>query len=213
MSKKAYLCNQYVQYGSGWSAPAGWLNFDASPTLRFERLPILGRLYTKNAARFPENVQYGDIVKGLPITEGACQAVYCSHVLEHLSLYDFRLALKNTRRLLQSGGKFRLVLPDLENCINNYMNNSDANSALIFMRQTGLGSERRSTGLKSFIIDWFGNSRHQWMWDYKSLEVELLQAGFGNVRRAMYGDSQEPKFSEVEEFSRWENCLGIECSV
>ena len=53
----------YVQYGCGFSAPEGWKNFDASPTLQFERLPVIGRLFTKNASRFPENVRYGDIVK------------------------------------------------------------------------------------------------------------------------------------------------------
>ena len=61
---------QYVQYGCGWSAPKEWRNFDASLTLRFERLPLIGHLYTKNESRFPGNVEYGDIVKGLPIPPG-----------------------------------------------------------------------------------------------------------------------------------------------
>jgi len=109
----------YVQYGCGWSAPVGFRNFDASPTLRFERLPLLGKLYTKNNSRFPENVEYGDIVKGLPVPPTSCEAVYCSHVLEHLSLDDFRKALRNTHRILKSGGTFRLVVPDLDYSIKN----------------------------------------------------------------------------------------------
>lgn len=96
--------NQYIQYGCGRSAPKNWRNFDASPTLRFERIPFLGRLYTKNDFRFPGNVEYGDIVKGLPVPDNSCKAVYCSHVLEHLSLWDFRMALKNTYKILQKGG-------------------------------------------------------------------------------------------------------------
>lgn len=80
---------RYVQYGCGWSAPRGWRNFDASPTLRFERLPLIGRLYTRNASRFPENIEYGEIVKGLPVSSGSCNGVYCSHILEHLSLDDY----------------------------------------------------------------------------------------------------------------------------
>ncbi len=94
----------YLQYGCGWSAPKGWRNFDASPTLRFERLPLIGRLYTRNSQRFPENVEYGDIVKGLPVAEESFHGVYCSHVLEHLSLADFRTALINTWRILKGGG-------------------------------------------------------------------------------------------------------------
>ena len=56
-----------MQYGCGFNAPSGWKNFDVSPTLRFERLPLIGRLYSKNQQRFPENVEYGDIVKGIPL--------------------------------------------------------------------------------------------------------------------------------------------------
>ena len=108
----------YVQYGCGFCAPATWRNFDASPTLRFERIPVIGSLYSRNASRFPDNVEYGDIVRGLPVANGSCRAVYCSHVLEHLSLDEFRRALRNTRAVLQDGAIFRLVMPDFEQCVN-----------------------------------------------------------------------------------------------
>jgi predicted SAM-dependent methyltransferase len=91
--------------------------------LRFERLPFIGRLYNKNGLRFPENIEYGDIVKGLPILDNSCKAVYCSHVLEHLSLEDFIKALRSMYRILEAGGIFRLVLPDLEYFIKEYIGN------------------------------------------------------------------------------------------
>lgn len=103
----------YVQYGCGWSAPEAWLNFDSSPTLRFERLPLIGKLYTRNARRFPANVRYGDVVKGLPVADKSCDGIYASHVLEHLAFADFEKALTNTFRYLKPGGTFRLVVPDL----------------------------------------------------------------------------------------------------
>src|SRR5438128_2093436 len=90
---------QYVQYGCGFQKAEGWLNFDASPTLRFEKIPTFGRLYTRNSRRFPPEVRYGDVVKGLPVESNTCLGVYASHVLEHLSLADMRLALKETLRI------------------------------------------------------------------------------------------------------------------
>jgi hypothetical protein len=30
----------YIQYGCGLSAPKEWTNFDVSPTLRIQKLPI-----------------------------------------------------------------------------------------------------------------------------------------------------------------------------
>ncbi len=201
----------YVQYGCGWSAPNGWRNFDASPRLRFERLPLVGQLYTKNKSRFPRNVEYGDIVKGLPIPLESCNGVYCSHVLEHLSLDDFRAALYNTHKMLRPGGIFRLVLQDLEYSVKQYLSNPSKEAALTFMRETCLGHERRARSLKSFIISWLGNTQHLWMWDYKSIEPELQNAGFVCSRKASFGDSSDPMFREVEDKGRWDTCLGVEC--
>lgn len=203
----------YVQYGCGWSAPDAWRNFDASPTLRFERVPLVGALYTKNASRFPRNVGYGDIVRGLPVPRESCTGVYCSHVLEHLSLEDLRTALANTYHMLRPGGVFRFVLPDLEQSAREYLSNPASDAALAFMRGTGLGRERRTKGLRGLVISSLGNSQHLWMWDYKSLERELQDAGFVSARRAFLGDSSDPMFQQVEDSGRWDGCLGVECRV
>jgi len=200
----------YVQYGCGWSAPSGWRNFDASPTLRFERLPLIGRLYTKNESRFPRNVEYGDIVKGLPLATESCDGVYCSHVLEHLSLEDFRVAIHNTYRILKRGGIFRLVLPDLEYLVKKYIINTSNDASLKFMRESSLGHERRHRSLIGFIASWLGNSQHLWMWDYKSIELELHDAGFTGIRKAFFGDCVDPMFQQVEDEDRWNNCIGVE---
>jgi len=203
--------SEYVQYGCGWSSPEKWRNFDASPTLRFERIPLLGKLYTKNSLRFPENIEFGDVVKGLPVHDDSCKGVYCSHVLEHLSLEDFRRALKNTYKILGSGGRFRLVLPDLEYSIRKYIDNPSPDSAIIFLKETSLGKEKRNRGIVRFVSDWLGNSQHLWMWDYKSIYRELEKTGFRNIRRAVYGDSVDTMFNAVEDIGRWDNCLGVEC--
>jgi hypothetical protein len=202
----------YVHYGCLYCAPESWLNFDASPTLRFERIPILGRLYSKNERRFPPNVRYGDIVKGLPVRPGSCRALYCSHVLEHLALMDCRKALSNSYSYLRPGGAFRMVLPDLETLARTYLNDGDWNAAHRFMEQSMLGFETRSRGVRGLLLAWMGNSRHLWMWDFKSLGHELEQAGFRQIRRACYGDAGDDRFHEVEDRGRFEGCLAIECT-
>lgn len=203
--------SQYIQYGCGWSAPEGWRNFDSSPTLRFERLPVVGRLYTKNDARFPENVEYGDIIRGLPVIPASCRGVYSSHVLEHLSLEDFRIALRKTLEIMQPGATFRLVVPDLEYLAKKYVENPSDGAAPEFIRNTWLGRETRPRGLRGLASTWLGGSHHLWMWDYNSIKSELEAAGFVDVRRASIGDSEDRMFKAVEEPDRWENCLGVEC--
>lgn len=201
----------YLQYGCGRCAPPGWENYDASPTVRFERLPLIGKLYTKNRERFPENIEYGDIVKGLPVSPGSCAAIYCSHVLEHLALDDFRSALKNSFVMLQPGGTFRIVLPDLEYLARQYINDSSPDAPLIFMKETYLGHEKRERGLKGLLSTWLGNSQHLWMWDYKSMVRELEKVGFVEIRKAEFGDSSDAMFHDVEDKNNWVNCLGVEC--
>jgi len=106
---------RYVQYGCGLSAPNDWVNYDVSPTLRLQRIPLIGYFFKKIIKPvFPKNILFGDIIKGLPEEDNSCKGVYCSHTLEHLSLEDFRTALKNTYKILEEDGVFKCIVPDLE---------------------------------------------------------------------------------------------------
>lgn len=201
-----------IHYGCGLSAPAGWRNFDASPTVRLKRLPVIGALLRPIGAQFPRNVAYGDVTKRLPVADASARMVYCSHVLEHLPLAGLRAALRETLRVLKPGGVFRLVVPDLEQLVDAYKADPSDDAAVQFVRNTILGVEERPAGLAASVRDMLGNSQHRWMWDYKSLAAELAEAGFVNIRRAQFGDNPDPALAAVEDESRWFECLGIECN-
>ncbi|GAC1309873.1 MAG: hypothetical protein NVSMB24_26100 [Mucilaginibacter sp.] len=204
---------RYIQYGCGFTAPAEWINYDASPTLWFERLPVVGKLYTRNQQRFPHNVKFGDIVKGLPEKPESCDGIYCSHILEHLAYSDFIIALKNTYILLKPGGIFRGVVPDLRSAVMNYIAEYEKvdSPASELMRSTMLGVENRPKSLSSNVKSLYGNSKHLWMWDYRSLAFELKKAGFLNVRECRFGDSADPVFNLVEEENRFAAAVAFEC--
>ena len=207
--------NNAIHYGCGFVAPSEWANFDASPTLVFEKIPIIGQLYTRKSvhkqSRFPKNVRYGDIVKGLPVKPGTAEVVYCSHVLEHLAYYECLKALENTYVMLKKGGTFRFVLPDLKGLVETYINTNDHTAAVNFMKISGLCMEKRPTGLKSFIFEWLSNSKHLWLWDYNAMKKACEDAGFSQVRRAYFGDYSEKACQFVEQKQRWDGCLGLEC--
>jgi SAM-dependent methyltransferase len=208
--------NLYVHYGCGVTAPDNWLNFDATPTLRIQKIPVIGKLLASRlkGLTFPEHILYGDIVKGLPLPNHSCKAIYCSHVLEHLSRQDCVIALRNTYQLLQPGGVFRCVLPDLEKYIIRYQSDKAAgkiNAADIFMEGSYLGIPQRAKGFKNRLIDAYGNSHHLWMWDEASLRHELSKAGFSQIRRCEMGDAADAAFHSVEAPSRFIDHLAFEC--
>ncbi len=207
----------YAQYGCGLSAPKEWQNFDASPTLRLQRLPIFGALLKKQLnVVFPKEVRYGDIVKGLPLKENSCSGIYCSHVLEHLALKDFRTALVNTYRILKPGGVFRCLVPDLEIIVKDYLNSLESNPETASIDFIGAGSllgvSERPKGLKGIVTAVMGNSHHLWMWDHYSLKNELSNAGFINIRKAAFNDSEVLEFKLVEDITRFENAVVYECT-
>lgn len=204
----------YVQYGCGLSAPDGWINFDSSPTLRIQKLPVLGASSSRFLnARFPKSVRLGDITEGLPIEKNSCDGIYCSHVLEHLSLEDFYRAIDNTRQILKPGALFRLVMPDLMAIVKKYEQASaagDPSASLQFMDDSGIALKTRPRGLKGVATTVLGNSRHQWLWDYESTISALEDAGFTDIRRCLFNDSADDMFRLVEESDRFENAVALE---
>ncbi|TBO41407.1 class I SAM-dependent methyltransferase [Pedobacter kyonggii] len=208
----------YVQYGSGpFSAPDGWKNYDASPTLKIQRIPLIGKLLTPAMhVSFHPDVLLGDILKGLPgIKDNACDGIYCSHVLEHLAYNDCLLAIRNSFRMLKPGGYFRCVLPDLAVAAKRYLeqlSNNDPKANTAFMEETLLGKEQRIRGLKQLIQLALGNREHLYMWDHLSLTHQLAVAGFKNIRNCAFNDSPDPMFKLVEEEIRFNNAVALEAT-
>jgi SAM-dependent methyltransferase len=200
----------YVQYGAGFCAPRGWVNFDASLSLRCERLPLVGKFIRTSSYRFPLNVQYGNILTGLPVADNSCNGVYASHVLEHLSLNEMRRALANTYRILKPGGVFRCLVPDLRSLARTYLSSSSPTAAHEFVSALGMGREHAPKSLMQYARLIWGKSAHLWMWDCNSMELELRNAGFLNVRRCEYGDASDRMFHQVEELSRFAGAVAME---
>ncbi|WP_399370918.1 class I SAM-dependent methyltransferase [Thermosynechococcus sp. HN-54] len=83
-----------VNVGCGHTFHPEWLNFDVAPAVA--------------------GVKRWDIRRGLPFKEGEVDAVYSSHVLEHLSCQEAENFLRDAYRVLKPNGVLRIVVPDLE---------------------------------------------------------------------------------------------------
>lgn len=208
----------FIQIGSGLSKGPSWISFDSSPTLIISKIPLLGRLFMKliKGPDWPTDTRFGDVVRGLPMQNNSCDLIFCSHMLEHLSLSDYKTALRNIFSYLSQDGVFRFIVPDLEAYARRYVeriNMSDClnTASLDFIKQSHLGCENSRVGFMRRLREAFANSRHQWLWDKFSLTNVLNEYGFRDIRFCRFGEWADARFSEVEELRCHEDSICIEC--
>ena len=212
-----------VQFGCGLSNPAGWMNYDSTPSLFVRKLPfsvkiakVASKIIGENSPALAKNLNnvinnnaiYGDIVKGLPCEDDSVNLLYASHVLEHLPLKQFRTALAECRRILKDGGVYRLVVPNLKYYIDQYLASTSSTKSIDFCLATGMGTESFAN-----LLNRARGDSHHIMYDLETMMNELQTSGFASVRQAFYGDSAFADFLEVEDKSRWEFPvnIGFEC--
>ena len=171
----------------------------------------------------PDNTWYsvdidpkiGDIVFNfqrfdrLPLDDNCVSGVYGSHVFEHISIFKSQIVFNEIYRVLKENGILRLVLPDVEKSIKEYINGN--NEFKLFQRRYErakklydqeytlfqcLKEDFLSPSGQSFLL---GENAlaHQNAWDYESIAKDLQIAGFQveRIKKMEYRKSQRDYFS------------------
>ncbi len=126
---------------------------------------------------------------------------------------EFYKALDNTLKLLEPGGIFRLIVPDLAYIGREYirmLDNGDPEASHYMVSATILGEETRPRGPAAMVYQMLNTSRHLWMWDEFSLRKALEDHGFDRIRRCEFDDCEDPMFRLVESPSRFERAVAME---
>ena len=199
-----------LNIGCGALAPDGWLNIDASPTLRASKVPLLGRLVKLDPEHIAPNAVYRDIVAGPPLEPESCDLIFASHVLEHLSLADAQIMLDRVYVGLKPGGIFRIIVPDLDAYICDYIRDPSPGAAAKFMTLSGIGATRSRVGLRARLREALSNARHQWMWTTASLQAELEAFHMQVTFRRGHEDVGDQRFLAVEQAKRHVNAVCLE---
>ena len=188
------------------------MNIDWSPLLRLKSNPVFSRLapFLLDARRYErfsaltENVVVHDLSKGVPFPDNSIDAVYHSHMLEHLDRFVVPHFMKEMLRVLKPGGVHRIVVPDWELLCRDYISDIEACDAeeheveehehyIRDMLEQSVRREASGTALQKpmrrFLENMvLGDARkrgetHQWMYDRFTLGNLLKQAGFSNPRQ------------------------------
>jgi len=94
-----------IQIGCGQSPIGGWVNYDNSPSIRLAKLPqslikMAGKLKLLDSQsiayiRFcrANGIRYCDATRLIPWPDASVEAIYSSHMIEHLDRADAELFL------------------------------------------------------------------------------------------------------------------------
>lgn len=209
-----------LNLGCGTKTSPEMLNVDWSIYQRLQSsragkavTPIL--LRGERRRRFDEmrgDVIVHDLRRGIPAESGTVDAVYHSHVLEHIDRSDVPAFFAEILRVLKPGGVHRIVVPDLEPLARRYVLDLDANAHEhdktlypIFeqcVRREANGTSRQPNWRRRVENLVLGDARrrgetHQWMYDHLNLSQALSQAGFCDPRRVDAHESAIPRWSAI----------------
>ena len=217
-----------LHLGCGLNAVDGWLNVDGSWNARLAKFPRLrralaaARVISPEAATVPwrADLRILDVRDPLPFATGSFEAIYASHLLEHLFLADALRLLRECLRVLRPGGTLRLVVPDLRAIVREYngerpFHDSDKlagvpaadrmNRRLHFRNPN---PPRGNPVLKVyFALKDF--QTHKWMYDAESLGAHLRDAGFEEVEERAFRESRIADIDRIEHPVRVLNGEGV----
>lgn len=177
--------------GPNWSRPdESWLAVDIDPEL--------GEI----VVNFQEFEQ-------LPIPNNSVSHVYGSHVFEHISIFKTPLVFAEIYRVLQPGGVFRLILPDAQKSIEEYLaGNADF---LLFKRRKERAKKNQNINYTLFecmredFLSPNGQAAllgkntlaHQNAWDFETITSDLMRAGFSEdkIQQSAFQKSASKAFT------------------
>lgn len=171
-----------VNVGCGYRPLPGWVNVDI--------------------ARGYADVVW-DIRKGLPFNDQSCAAIFCEHVIEHLSKEDGLNLLREFYRILQPRGVVRISTPDAGRFLRSYVNDDG------FFNHPGFG-DRVENPLDRINKMMRENGQHLWVYDEASLIVALSLAGFSEMVRQRFTESLSGNMKSIDSPDREYESLYID---
>ena len=189
-----------INIGCGLSGIDGWHNLDNSPTITLSRIPVVSRLLKTPV--WPRDVQRYDVRKGLPFAGGTVRYIYSSHTFEHFTYAESLAIAKECLRVLARDGVLRIVVPDLELIVREYLVDPKPLASHNFLSRLGLDHS-----IQDFLHP---GSHHSQMFDGKALVHLLREAGFDRVEVARYGESAIPEIDQIELEVRRSESLYVE---
>jgi SAM-dependent methyltransferase len=197
-----------LHLGCGPNVVQGWDNVDGSLSAWFAAHPRLLRLLAscgivpKRLAEqpYPKGIRRHDLRGPLSFaSSNSYDAVYASHILEHLTYAHAQQLLAETRRVLRPGGIGRFVVPDLRSLVLEYLGHltlaDESGDARSLDGADRFSARFLNAGIAPIKRSWLYRiyslhtdlHHHKWMYDGPSLVRHMQRIGFADVtERGLY---------------------------
>jgi len=144
-----------------------------------------------------------DITKKMPFKDETFDLIYSSHVLEHITLEDFKFFMQESLRLLKRGGKQIIQMPSLEKMAKVLYQNNETDKKLVLE----IYKKRKHVKEKKvFACDYINsvinlNLDHKYLYDYDLVKCISKHAGYSKVLKIpdnfdLHDEDIKNKFSE-----------------
>jgi predicted SAM-dependent methyltransferase len=207
-----------INIGCGSTPCEGWLNFDNTPAIKLANSPLnyhtaklfgmLNKDHIENIEWNKKNkIKYADATKHIPLSSNSVEAIYTSHMFEHLSREGAKSFLNEAKRVLKIDGVLRVSIPDLKIEVERYLINEDADE---FMTSLLVEAPPINTLKQKVFLFLNGYRHHQWMYDGKSLSSLFKEMGFKNIKVCVAGETTIKNSSGLDLFERGSQSVFVE---
>lgn len=140
-----------------------------------------------------------DVRRRLPFSDGSVRRILIEHVLEHVDFVsDAPAMLRDYHRLLEPGGVVRIIVPDAKRFAVAYVSGDVA-----AWRELGWDLARLPSDLVTpmHIVNhvFHQGGEHLFGYDFETLKVLLLAAGFERIERSSFRRSVDPELAIDQE--------------
>jgi predicted SAM-dependent methyltransferase len=215
-----------LHLGCGSYTPEDWINLDGSWNAWLAKHPFIKKILAllhivpkkQLNIKWNPNIVIHDVKKPLPFPDASMDAVYSSHLLEHLCLEEAKKLLKECYRVLKPNGVLRIVVPDLKSIVTKYLEDINSNSTAIRECAADKLCERLNSWKPKLskdnifykIYKWTKSYNfHKWQYDAYSLQKYFVDAGFRAVEEKEIYESRISGIEKIEREGRVLNGVGI----
>jgi predicted SAM-dependent methyltransferase len=165
-----------LNVGCGTDYKKGWVNIDNNSDNNIKELDV-----------------NWDLRNPLPYKANSVDYIFNEHLIEHLTVEEARVVIKDLMRVLKPGGVLRIAMPNLEEVVDQYKKlpiSKDPTIKRFKLTYIKTKAERINIAFR----DW----GHKWLYDPEELTRRLKEAGCKNITQCKFGRSKHSALRGLE---------------